>query len=241
MNLLLTTLADRLRTPVDVEFACDGEDLFLLQCRSQSQVGLTGAPAFPADLNPDRILFTADRYVSSGFVPGVTHIVYVDPEGYGNLPATRSMERVARAVGRLNQILPRRRFVLMGPGRWGSRGDIRLGVGVGYADISNTAVLIEIARRKKDYVPELSFGTHFFQDLVEAQIHYLPLYPDDPGVSFNEDFLLGSPNRLAELLPEYADLAGVIRVIDVGGDDTGRVLSIYMDGDQGKAMGALQG
>ena len=29
--------------------------------------------------------------------------------------------------------------------------------------------------------PELSFGTHFFQDLVEAEIRYIPLYPDDPG------------------------------------------------------------
>jgi hypothetical protein len=38
-------------------------------------------------------------------------------------------------------------------------------------------MLIEIARRTGSYVPDLSFGTHFFQDLVEAQIRYLPLYP----------------------------------------------------------------
>ena len=76
----------------------------------------------------------------------------------------------------------------MGPGRWGSRGDIKLGVSVTYSDINNTAVLIEIARQKGNYVPDLSFGTHFFQDLVEADIRYLPLYPDDARVVFNEAF-----------------------------------------------------
>ena len=62
------------------------------------------------------------------------------------------------------------------------------GVQVTYADINNTAALIEIARQRSSYVPELSFGTHFFQDLVEANIRYLPLYPDDRDVLFNEKF-----------------------------------------------------
>jgi hypothetical protein len=127
----------------------------------------------------------------------------------------------------------------MGPGRWGSRGDIRLGVGVGYADISNCAVLIEIARKKKNYVPELSFGTHFFQDLVEAGIHYLPLYPDEPETVFNEGFLSGAGNRLAELLPEFTDLETVVRVIDVPSETGGLVFRLFMNGDQEKAVGAL--
>ena len=86
------------------------------------------------------------------------------------------LKDIGRAVGRLNKLLPKRQFILMGPGRWGSRGDIKLGVSVTYADINNTAMLIEIARRTGDYLPDLSFGTHFFQDLVEAGIGYLPLY-----------------------------------------------------------------
>ena len=90
------------------------------------------------------------------------------------------MLAVGRAVGRLNQVLPRRKFLLMGPGRWGSRGDIKFGVSVTYSDINNTAMLIEVARKQKDYIPEPSFGTHFFQDLVEASIAYLPLYPGRP-------------------------------------------------------------
>ena len=72
-------------------------------------------------------------------------------------------------MGELNKLLPKKQFILMGPGRWGSRGDIKLGVSVTYADISNTAMLIEIARRSGDYVPDVSFGTHFFQDLIVVE------------------------------------------------------------------------
>ncbi len=95
----------------------------------------------------------------------------------------------------------------MGPGRWGSRGDIKLGVSVTYADINNTAMLIEIARRSGDYVPDVSFGTHFFQDLVEATSATCPCIPTTRAIVFNERFLLGAENILADLLPEYADLS----------------------------------
>jgi pyruvate, water dikinase len=139
----------------------------------------------------------------------------------------------------LNQQLPKRHFILMGPGRWGSRGDIRLGVNVSYSDINNTAMLIEIAQRQKDYVPELSFGTHFFQDLVEASIRYLPLYPGDWGTVFNEDFFMKSRNWLPDLLPEFAHLAETIRVIDVTNTVPGMVLQILMNGDLDEAMGIL--
>ena len=127
----------------------------------------------------------------------------------------------------------------MGPGRWGSRGDIKLGVNVTYADINNTAMLIEIARRKGSYVPDLSFGTHFFQDLVESQIRYLPLYPDDQGTVFNQMFLARSPSILSSLLPEFAHLEDVIRVIDVPGVAKGLVLRVLMNADLEEAIGLL--
>jgi hypothetical protein len=124
----------------------------------------------------------------------------------------------------------------MGPGRWGSRGDIKLGVSVTYSDINNTAVLIEIARKKGNYVPDLSFGTHFFQDLVEASIRYLPLYPDDPSVILKEDLLFNAPNKLAELAPDFSDLQDTIKVVEVASIYEGRVLRILMNADVEKAV-----
>ncbi|MGD9401219.1 MAG: PEP/pyruvate-binding domain-containing protein [bacterium] len=236
---MLKLLEDELETPVDIEFAHDGKDFYLLQCRPQSYSEGSKPSPIPKDVPEASVVFTARKYISNGKVPDITHIVYVDPEKYGQLPERADLLSVGRAVGKLNNLLPKRQFILMGPGRWGSRGDIRLGVSVTYSDINNTAMLVEIARQKGEYTPDLSFGTHFFQDLVEARIRYLPLYPDDNDTIFNEIFLARSPNLLPELLPEFELIADTVRLIDVGAAADGRVLKVYMNADLNEAIGIL--
>ena len=239
IQTILNELQESFGHPVDIEFAHDGNDLYLLQCRSQSYGGEKVPAEMPRNVPPERIVFTARRYISNCTISDITHIVYVCPRKYGELSDHQELLSVGRAVGRLNQILPKRRFILMGPGRWGSRGDIKLGVSVTYSDISNTVMLIEIARKQNDFIPDPSFGTHFFQDLVEASIHYLPLYPDDRGVIFNEQFLATQENCLPGLLPEYARLANVIRVIDVPAATGGGCLQVYMNSDLEEAVAVL--
>ncbi len=239
MQSIVQTLEKTMGTPVDIEFASDGKDLYLLQCRPQSFSRQTAAAPIPKDIPEENILFTAHKYVSNGLVPNVTHVVYVDPKRYGELATKSDLMSVGRVVGRLNKILPKRQFILMGPGRWGSRGDIKLGVNVTYSDINNTALLIEIARKTGNYVPDLSFGTHFFQDLVEADIRYLPLYPDDDGIIFNESFFVDAPNMLEHVAPEFAHLADTVRVIDVPQTMDGQVLQVLMNADLKEAMAIL--
>jgi pyruvate, water dikinase len=239
ISALLDLLGSRLGMPVDLEFASDGEQLYLLQCRPQSFSGAATPVAIPTDVPPGHVIFTARGFISGAASLDLTHVVYVVPDRYATLPDRATMLDVGRAVGALNRVLPRRGFLLMGPGRWGSRGDIQLGVSVTYADISNTAVLAEVARRQGSYVPDLSFGTHFFQDLVEAGIRYLPLYPDEPGNRFNDAFLLGARNRLEELIPEFAHLADTLRVLDIPSETGGQRLRICMNGELDEAMGFL--
>ena len=240
MGSLLKVLEEKIGTPVDIEFAHDGHHLYLLQCRPQSYSRDIQPAPIPKDISEERIVFTANRYISNGYVPDITHIVYIDPGAYNRLSGVSELKTVGRVVGKLNKILPKRQFILMGPGRWGSRGDIKLGVDVTYSDINNTAVLIEIARKKGNYIPDLSFGTHFFQDLVEASIRYLPLYPDDEGILFNEAFFTGSENILGDLLPEYASLSDTIRVIDVPRSSDGLILRVLMNADMDEAVGIFE-
>jgi len=236
---ILTILEESLGYPVDIEFAADGDQFYLLQCRPQSRSADDAPAPIPRDLPQDIVIFSASRYVANGYVPDLTHIVYVDPDGFRRLGERADLLAVGQAVGALNKQLPKRRFVLMGPGRWGSRGDITLGVSVTYADINNTAMLVEIARRTGNYVPDPSFGTHFFQDLVEASIRYLPLYPDDSEGVLNERFLLGAPNLLPEMLPQYAHLADALRVIDVPSVTGGRVLRVLLNSELDRAVAHL--
>ena len=239
VHAILNILEEKYDHPIDIEFAHDGEHFYLLQCRSQSY-GIESEPApIPENIPKEMIVFSANRFVSNGIVQDITHLVYVNPQKYSEISDYHQLLEVGRAIGKLNKALPKQKFILMGPGRWGSRGDIKLGVSVTYSDINNTAMLIEIARKQKDYVPDLSFGTHFFQDLVEAKIRYLPLYPDDPGILFNEDFLTNSENIFSKLVPDFSHLADVINVIDLPASTNGLNLQVLMNGDEEEALAVL--
>ncbi len=238
LKLMLDLLEEGLGEGVDVEFAHDGETLFMLQCRALSRGNAAQHVEIPV-VAADQKIFSADRYVQMGQARDVEYVVLVDPRDYETLETREQMLRVARAVGAVNKVLPEKKFILMGPGRWGSRGDIRLGVPVTYADICHTSVLVEIARQKGSYLPDVSFGTHFFNDLVESGIQYLPLYPDDEGVLWNDDFLMASKNCLAEVVPEYADMEGVVRVIRVADAADGMVLQLIMDAEADNALAFL--
>jgi hypothetical protein len=239
LKTMLDLLEEGLGEPVDVEFAFDGETFHMLQCRALSRGASAQHVEVPTNVSEEDKIFSANRYVQMGQAHDLEYVVLVDPRDYEALESREEMMRVARTVGAVNKALPERRFLMMGPGRWGSRGDIKLGVPVTYADICHTTILVEIARQKGSYVPDVSFGTHFFNDLVESGINYLPLYPDDPEVIWNDAFLNESPNCLAEVAPEYADMAGVVRVIRVPDVAGGKHLQVIMDAEADKALGFL--
>jgi len=223
--------------PVDIEFAHDGRDFYLLQCRPQV-VRQAEEVQVPSDVPLDRQVFSACRDIDSGSVHGVEYVVLIDPRDYNRLESAERRLGVARAVRLLNERLQERCFILMGPGRWGTR-DLRMGVHVGYSDINYANMLIEIARPVGGFVPEVSFGSHFFQDLVESRIPYLALYPEEEGNLFDEEFFHGARNALPHLLPELADYADVVRVIDVADASGDLLLNVDMDGDAQEALGYL--
>jgi len=207
--------------PVDTEFTASVDPegnvkVNLLQCRPLWLPGLSGPVKVPDNILREHTLFKATRVISGGVVSRIKHIIYIEPRRYAEITSMELKRSVGRIVGRLNAHprLTEEKFLMMGPGRWGS-GNIDLGVNVSYADIDNTAVLVEIAREDSGHVPELSYGTHFFQDLVEGQIIYLPVYPDDPQTMFNNSFFESSVNILTELLPKSDDFENVVHVIDV--------------------------
>ncbi len=239
IKTILNLLQSKMENPVDIEFAVKDNDIYLLQCRPQSFAIQDVPQPIPQDIPSKDIIFTAHKHISNGMIPEITHLVYVDPDKYSEISSIDNLRNVGRCVGKLNKFLPKKKFILLGPGRWGSKGDIKLGVNVTYSDINKTAVLIEIAREKGNYVPDLSFGTHFFQDLVEAQIRYIPLYPDEKGNIFNLNFFNYSENILTKMLPEYSYLQECIKVIDIPSETDGKILKIFMNADLEEAIGYL--
>jgi hypothetical protein len=125
----------------------------------------------------------------------------------------------------------------MGPGRWGSQNP-GLGIPVGYGDIYHAKALIEVVPDKR--APEPSYGTHFFQDLVEARIYPLAVALGDRGDEFNREFFDASENSLSRLLPEDAGWEDLVRVIEVPAVTDGLVAELVMNGEAGKAIAYLR-
>jgi hypothetical protein len=156
----------------------------------------------------------------------------VDGEVYHQLDTTGDYSEVARCIGQLNKSLEGRSFILIGPGRWGSS-DAMQGVPVTYADIFNTRALVEVASNQRGFSSEPSYGTHFFQDLVEAQIYPLAVRLGEPGDHLNLDFIRQSENQLSKFLPEQTKASRCIKVIHIPTERPGHYLEITMDGQSG--------
>jgi pyruvate,water dikinase len=193
----------------------------------------------PTDVPAGDVIFQTHRLVPHGLINRIRYVVYVDPAQYDRVPDFATRFELARVVGRINQRLEGECFVLMGPGRWGTS-NVELGVKVGYADIYNTRALIEIAPTWADDTLEVSYGTHFFQDLVESRIYPLALHPNAPGTVFNRVFFDEAANVLGKLLPADAQYSRFIRVIDVPAVTGGRYLELVMDSEHSEALAYLK-
>ena len=243
LKTVLSRLAEQYQMPVDVEFTVSlksGENnkpelLFhLLQCRPQNKGNSNGGIVrpVPTDLDEWDKVFLCTRMVPEGHISEVEYIVYVDPEAYHQLDTQHAYTEVARWIGQLNRKLEGHTFILMGPGRWGSS-DAMQGVPVTYADIFNVRALVELASQKGGYSSEPSYGTHFFQDLVESQIYPLSISPDEPGDSLNMNFIRQATDQMPKFFPEQNPASRCIKVIHIPTERPGCRLEIGMDGKQG--------
>jgi hypothetical protein len=238
MKKVLRQLQDAYGRPVDIEFAWDSEHLYILQCRSLAVSQDMGEVELPKDLPQEQIVFTNTQVVSSAIISNIEYIVYVCPRAYAKLTTYDEKMSVGRVISRLNNLLQDKRFALFGPGRWGSN-DINLGVRVSYEDINHTLILGEVAFAKEDYTPEVSFGTHFFNDLVEAKIVPVAIFPDQTDTIFNETFLMESSNQLSFFAPEFESYQTVVHVVHVPSSGEGRFLQVYQKNEAQKGIGFL--
>ena len=248
MKAILKRLEHEFVCPVDIEFTAEIVEngsaaphvvIQLLQCRPTVSFETGQRVHLPTGIPEADKVFSSRRLVPQGVVSQIRYMVYVHPEKYSQLARPTVKLELARVIGRLNKRLEGEQFILMGPGRWGSS-NIDLGVPVGYADINNARVLVEVASPRGQGVPDVSYGTHFFQDLVEAHIYALPLFLEDRGTIFNRALILESPNVLSRLLPGDEAYAEYVQVVDVPAVADGRYLNIVMDEERSEALAFLK-
>lgn len=219
---ILAVLSHTYDYPVDIEFTCNfnrQEDISinLLQCRPLQTKGLGKAVAFPEHRDAKDYYFSSKGNFMGGNVRLPVHyFIFVKIKPYLMLPEPQKYA-VANQIGSLNHLLNGSHAVLMGPGRWGTTTPA-LGVPVRFTDLCNMDAICEISYENLGLMPELSYGSHFFQDIVESNVFYIALFQHERDVCLNEDKIMRQKNILADLLagsPEEEIYSDVIHVADI--------------------------
>ncbi len=210
MQKLLKTLQRVYGTPVDIEYAINMDErgnfvVNLLQCRPL-YVGQDGGRISLDDVKPEKVLFdVVDSSMSGSGVRRIDVVVSVDPVKYYEYPY-RSKYEVAKAIGYVNRHYrgSGKKLMLMTPGRIGTSSP-ELGVPVKFGEISNFSVICEISDSRAGYNPELSYGSHMFQDLVESEIGYVAILNNGKTLRYDAEMLNGLPDLFEEICPDAAD------------------------------------
>ncbi|GAB1394315.1 PEP/pyruvate-binding domain-containing protein [Rhodocyclaceae bacterium] len=215
---MLTTLHAAYSHPVEIEFALnvlpeEGYRINLLQCRpvqmrsDDADANIMVRTDLPTPVAAQGAVIGPSRHIRPD------RLVYVVPAHYSAMNQSARLD-VARLIGRINQASGDRTLVVLGPGRWGTR-DLWLGLPVSFNEINRVAALCEIVAMSENLVPDVSLGTHFLNELIEADMLYFALFPGRQGNLIDEDFLLQQPNRLTEILPGQESHTDAVRVIDL--------------------------
>lgn len=239
MQRILKTLEEAYNYPVDIEFTANfsttGEfKVNLLQCRP-FQVRVKGEAARiiqPEKIENSKILIkSTGPIVGRSLATSVDMLIYIAPKAYSHLSMSNRYS-VARSIGRISTQYNgdgKKVVMAVAPGRWGTSMP-SLGVPVSFAEISTFSVIGELALMHEGLLPDISLGTHFFNDLVEMDMIYLAVSPGKEGHILNEELILSQPNRLTAILPSAQDwMKNVIRIIQPPEDDNKKRIHLYVD------------
>lgn len=227
MREMLTLLSKAYDYPVDIEFTANfnKENEFkinLLQCRPLQTKGLGKTVKIP-ELKDVRDCFFGGKgsFMGGSVRLPIDYVIFISANAYLKLSEQGKYE-VARKIGFINREMKGKNAMLVGPGRWGSTTP-SLGVPVHFTELCNMKALCEYASRKEGFMPELSYGSHFFQDIVESEIFYVAIFDGYQDVIFNPDRILQDENLLTSFIPESGQYEEVIHIANTVG------MEIYSD------------
>ncbi len=190
LNSILDICKKAMGVPVEIEFAVKMNEktkkhtFYLLQIRPLN-VHMEAANIDKESLKKNELLLYSESGMGNGTFDSIKDIIVFDPTKFDN---TRTME-MQEEIEQFNLKLKDedRKYLLIGPGRWGTR-DRFLGIPVKWSQISNAKAIIEVGL--KDFQVDASQGTHFFHNLMSMNVGYFSI-PYSAGNDFMDiDWIL---------------------------------------------------
>lgn len=221
MQEILALIQEAYQYPVDIEYTMNISSagnyvINLLQCRPLQVAQEKDGVDLPQEFDREHV-FLECFHASMGLSRAMKldYIVFVDSVAYYHMNYNDKYE-VAKALGAVNWHFRGRdkKLMLFVPGRIGTSSP-ELGVPTTFADISEFDVICEMSEMRAGYMPELSYGSHIFQDLVESDILYIAVFDNEKTVVFEPERIRKGNNCLTEIYPEGEKLTEILGVYAV--------------------------
>jgi len=181
ISVLLNTVKEAFGSPVEIEYAVDLDrsknglpTFYLLQIKPLIGNQILQNIVIDQMDQSDMVLFTRSS-LGNGEIKDICDVIYVDTAKFSKL---KTIEMAAE-IERLNKMMVKnnRQYVLIGPGRWGSR-DRFVGIPVNWSQISNAKVIVEVSL--DNYPLDSSLGSHFFHNVTSMNIGYFSVLHSSP-------------------------------------------------------------
>jgi hypothetical protein len=173
LKTVLDVVTEACGTPVEIEFAVDlnrdeagNASFYLLQIKPLLGTG-AGYNIDTETINEDDLVLLTRKSMGNGLIDGITDIIFIEPEKFDNKLTVEMADEIAATNEKM--VKENRKYILIGPGRWGSR-DRFLGIPVTWPQISRAKVIVEVSL--PDFHPDASLGSHFFHNVTSMNVGY---------------------------------------------------------------------
>ena len=221
MRDILHIIENAYDNAVDVEFTVnffnsEKYKINIVQCRPLEVIANTERIKLPENLEQNDIIIESNgAVIGRNMVVDLDWIIYVVPRLYADLTESERYD-VAHLIATLahDERITDGNIMVIGPGRWGTSIPA-LGVPVSFMDISPVNVICEIVEMHDNLVPDVSLGTHFFNELVEHNMLYMALSANKENNFLNREFFENEENNKTGDFAEVFRNSGVVRLINV--------------------------
>ncbi len=225
MKDMMLLIQQQYQYPVDIEYTINLSEngdyvINLLQCRPLQVADDKKEIKIPEISDKEKI-FLECHNASMGLSEAIKmdYIVMVNPVEYYNMKYNDKY-KIAKILGELNWHFRSagKHLMLLVPGRICTSSP-ELGVPTAFSEISSFDMICEISESRVGYMPELSYGSHIFQDMVEGKILYSAVFENEKTPIFKPEKITNLQNIITKYSSMGDELKNIIGLYNVSEKD----------------------
>jgi hypothetical protein len=173
IQVILNVVEEAMGSPVEIEFAVDlnkdkngNASFYLLQIKPliknvfENEINI-------GDIDYNKLLLYSEMGMGNGILEELNDVIFVDVKKFDKLKTEKMRDEIEQL--NIELIKMDRKYILIGPGRWGTR-DRFIGIPVAWSQISNAKIIVEVSL--EDFPLDASLGSHFFHNVISMNVGY---------------------------------------------------------------------